>query len=689
MRANQIRRALCVMLLLSPGAAFSLGLGDIKLHSALNAPLDADIELVGAAPEEIASLKATLASRDTFARYGLDYPSFLSHVSLSKAKSAAGLDVLKVKSQESVTEPFVTLLVDVNWGRGRLVREYTLLLDPPVFTPGAAQVAQIAPPATAATRAGPIQREAPAAAPSTAPSTSPYTSPAPPPATSTAEAGAAQSYSVQRGDTLSAIAVRLAAQVGGASRDQMMMALYRGNPDAFEGSMNDLHSGAILRVPTADSLSSISSQAAATETRRQYSAWRARVSGSGSAGAGRLRLVAPSENGRGAGAASQDVKGLRDRVSLLEGELTESRRLLELKNAELADLQRRLRGGTGTAEPAAPTPATPKTPSLANTPKGTPAPAAAPVSEAPIPAAATPATPPAMAPETAAGQSAQAPAANPAASAATPANPAAPPPAASPPKTPRVLEQPTAEEPSFISSLWASVGSLVRDYWLVLVALLLGLLGFLGLRKFQAQRAESDAQLQPRYEMSEPPPPPPAPPARVVADDRAVASSASADTARLRRPDFSGAPEKGMLVEESGEREQPKPAAGTAQRGEDSLSGETGINLDHSDPLAEADFHMAYGLYDQAADLVRGAIKREPDRRDLKLKLVEVFFVWGNRTEFLTTARDLFQTRSQAASGEWEKIAIMGRQIAPDDALFAGAPAPGSGGDAEIGRAHV
>jgi pilus assembly protein FimV len=92
--------------------------------------------------------------------------------------------------------------------------------------------------------------------------------------------------------------------------------------------------------------------------------------------------------------------------------------------------------------------------------------------------------------------------------------------------------------------------------------------------------------------------------------------------------------------------------------------------LEQGDPLAEADFHMAYGLYDQAADLVKLAIQREPNRRDLKLKLLEVFFVWGNKDQFLQTARDLADTRDSAAPGEWEKIVIMGKQLAPEDALF-------------------
>jgi pilus assembly protein FimV len=96
------------------------------------------------------------------------------------------------------------------------------------------------------------------------------------------------------------------------------------------------------------------------------------------------------------------------------------------------------------------------------------------------------------------------------------------------------------------------------------------------------------------------------------------------------------------------------------------------MTIEQGDSLAEADFHMAYGLYDQAAELVKLAIAREPDRRDLRVKLLEVFFVWGNKDEFLAQARELATTRAESAPGEWEKIIIMGRQIAGGDALFTG-----------------
>ena len=155
------------------------------------------------------------------------------------------------------------------------------------------------------------------------------------------------------------------------------------------------------------------------------------------------------------------------------------------------------------------------------------------------------------------------------------------------------------------------------------------------------------------------------------------------DTQPLRAAQSRGT-RNAFVVEESGTHERPRllggndfsPAAAPRNvPADETISSETAINLDQGDPLAEADFHMAYGLYDQAADLVRIAIEREPERRDLKLKLLEIFFVWGNKDAFLQAARELAQPVTQRGPGEWEKIAIMGRQISPDDPMFTGARA--------------
>src|SRR5215472_3611943 len=139
MIAKRSSRALALLLAL-PSAAFALGLGDIRLLSPLNAPLEAEIDLVDVSPEEMATVQAQIASRDTFARYGLDWPPYLSGVQVKTVKTGDGREVIKLKSTDPISDPFLTLLVEVNWARGKLVREYTMLLDPPVFTPGHSQL---------------------------------------------------------------------------------------------------------------------------------------------------------------------------------------------------------------------------------------------------------------------------------------------------------------------------------------------------------------------------------------------------------------------------------------------------------------------------------------------------------------------------------------------------------------------
>jgi pilus assembly protein FimV len=140
-----------------------------------------------------------------------------------------------------------------------------------------------------------------------------------------------------------------------------------------------------------------------------------------------------------------------------------------------------------------------------------------------------------------------------------------------------------------------------------------------------------------------------------------------------------------FVVEESGEHKTPEFAApAEVKPADDTLSSDNAVNLDQGDPLAEADFHMAYGLYDQAADLVRIALEREPERRDLRLKLLEIYFVWGNKDAFLQTAKQLESTRDRAAPGEWDKIVIMGKQICPDEPMFTNSTGGGRGAAALV-----
>jgi pilus assembly protein FimV len=349
-----LQRLIALFLLACPTALFALGLGDIRLNSALNEPLDAEIELVGAAPDELTSLRATLANPEAFARYGLDRSAFLSKIEFKVGQGRDGRPALLVRSRESVPDPFLTLLVDVNWSRGRLLREYTMLLDPPVYTPGAEQAASApvsAPQAgeTESSRSGSVQR-APEPPAETAPPSGVSRAPEVP-----AEISAGSSYTVRNNDTLWRIASGLKP---GATSDvnRMMMAIYRSNPEAFSGNINDLHAGAILRLPNDTEFEAVGGSEASAEVRRQYAEWRANrgVAASEAPPGERLRLVTPTEGGEGAttqtGASGAESQALRDKVQQLQTQLDESRRLIQLKDDELAKLQQKL------GQPAQPAP---------------------------------------------------------------------------------------------------------------------------------------------------------------------------------------------------------------------------------------------------------------------------------------------------------------------------------------------
>ena len=119
---SAVRRVLLLSALMLPNALYALGLGEIHLHSALNQPFDADIDLVSAADEDLSTLRASLAPSDIFARYGIDKPAYLADFTFRVVRGPGGKDYLKVTSPRPVTEPFVTMLVAADWPRGRLLR---------------------------------------------------------------------------------------------------------------------------------------------------------------------------------------------------------------------------------------------------------------------------------------------------------------------------------------------------------------------------------------------------------------------------------------------------------------------------------------------------------------------------------------------------------------------------------------
>ena len=608
-------RVLISAILLAPAAAWALGLGEIRLGSALNEPLSAEIDLVAATPEELAALNAGLASPEVFARYGLDRPAFLTSLEFSVGRGQDGRSVLLVRSRDAITEPFVSFLVDVNWPRGRLLREYTVLLDPPAML--AAKDSPVAAPLAAPTTAPSAMPSAPLAP--TAPS-APTEAPEP---QATIPASTGSTYEVVSGDTLYEIAGAMSGG-GREATQKSMIAIFRANPEAFSGNINILRAGAILRVPSSDEVTGISTAEAASEVSQQNAAWRA---AGGGEDAGRLKLVTPPEGETDAAAAPGASDRVESQIGSLESDIEEQKRLLELRNQELADLQKKLADSRAKeAEAAQP----------------------APVPETPV----EPSGETAVAPED---------------DITTPAEPV---PAEAKPKPAKAKPAPAVDSgESFIDTL--------TDNWTILVgAAVLLLLGMLGFNFIRRRRDEDVDGALKNFEM-----PPSAPIPTETMRLRAIATG-DRTAEMVRPPVFEDDDDDQDIVVEERPVARPKTEVSRPSPGhEETISAEAALDLDQADPLAEADFHMAYGLYDQAVDLVRMALQKSPDRNDLKLKLAEIHFVAGDTNQFLTVARDL--KRTLGTGGDWDRIVIMGRQLAPDEPMFAGA-VQGSGVDLSL-----
>src|SRR6056297_1899530 len=655
---GRLAGATLILLLAWSGTAQALGLGDIRLESALNEPFRAEIELLSVTPEELEGLTVQLAPTETFRRYGIDRPSFLSGFRFEIRQLSGDRGVVRITSREPVTEPFVTFLAEAVWPRGRLLREYTVLLDPPTFASEetAEQPAPVRAPAAPAERspdAGSIRR-------------------APEPRQTSAGLDAGDTYRVPRNETLWGIAQRV--RPSGLTINQVMVALYENNPEAFDGNINRLREGAVLRIPSDDAMYGINRSEAVAEVSRQNQAWQGGESGS-------LRLVPPDESPEtaptagtaagttGAGAAGGASAAEAERLRRLEAELAERERLLAIKDQELARLRQQL----ASREDAAQTP-----PAAAGDEAVTAAPgvdleaegeAAADAGGGEIFAEAEPE--PATAAE---GDETAAEEEQPAAREPAPAR-----------TTPAVVTTDREDEGGIMGLLGGLLGSIWTYVGLGVVVIALLLLVLARRRGGEAEDSTGTWEaLDDDFEDDE----------EREATERLRALASDDDSILVvekeEEPSGTGAAAAaagaGAAAVAAGAAaradEQPDTGASGSYSLEDTFSSETAINLDQSDPLAEADFHMAYGLYDQAADLMRNAIAADPDRTDLKAKLAEVYFVWGNKDAFVDAAENLHDALGGEAGerdSDWDKIVIMGQQIAPDHELFAGAAAAGGG----------
>ncbi|WP_460418514.1 FimV/HubP family polar landmark protein [Pseudomonas sp. microsymbiont 2] len=564
LRIRKLVLAIAAASALTSGVANALGLGELTLKSAQNQPLDAEIELLDVRDLTAAEMAPSLASPEEFAKAGVAFPPYLEDLTFTPVINPNGKSVLRVTSSKALPEPVVKFLVQVMWPQGRLLRDYSVLLDQAQAQGSQASQASIAP------------------------------------AVSTG------SYTTRRRDTLWQIAAR---NTHGGSIQQTMVAIQALNPDAFIGNnINQLKTGQVLRLPDQQQVQSIPQAEANREVAEQYAAWRegrrlgprARqldATRRGEAGAApsriaqgdNLRLVSPGGKGAAGDAKAlndklavaqesldtsrRDNDELKSRMSDLQSQLDKLQRLIELKNDQLARLE--AQGATPAQPPATALP-------------GEPAPA-----QPAVNAQLTPAEP-VVSPAPAAADTAPQQAAT---------------------------DAPASEEPGLLDQLSGNpllLGLIAGSSFLVLLLLLL----LLARKRKAQQEAEKHLRMaRALAEEGERGPDLDLPPSSfeglevsapsVTLAPAVVAASAAAAVAAEK-------PVPAAPVEEPASAADPRAAL-----------------------LAEVDESLARGRLNHAADLLEAAVASEPQRSDLRLKLMEVYARQGDQDAFAGQERKL------------------------------------------------
>ena len=583
--------------------AHAAGLGKLSVMSALGQPLKAEIELLSVTKEELSGISAQLASRELFRQARIDRPMTLNGLEFEVAQRASGQPVIRISSATPMADPFLDLLIELNWNTGRIIREYTILLDPPSET-RVSQQASTKPAAPTSTTAP--AKDATAADAAKAPAEA-VKEPSKPVAK--APAAAPSRYGpVKSGETLRGIAGRVKGSE--VTLEQMMAGLYMANKSAFiSNNMNMLKQGAVLNVPTAESVHLQASPAQAISMIQkhvdEWHAYRGKVAdvaaeapeSRADAAATGGKITPKVEDKSSASAAPKDVlklsKGepagsakadprIQERLQALEEELAAKARALQESNDRVSQLEQTVKDLQKLLELKAQEAASQPAPVV------------------------TPAAP----------------------EAAEPATPAAP--AAEPEVKPAPAPvTPMAEEESWYSSFLKNpiyIGG-------VLAALLLsGLLWMMvsGNRRKQGLNKFEDSIMTGGEFKS----------GAVFNTGGATPTVGAANT------------EGSMLLTDF------------------SRLGLGAIDTHEVDPIAEAEVYMAYGRDAQAEEILKEALDKDSSRHEIALKLLEIYAARKDPLAFETTASELYAGLGGQDTPVWQRAAEMGREIDPDNPLY-------------------
>ncbi len=666
-----------------PTVSHALGLGDIQSNSHLNQPFKGKIPVLSASPSEVKSMRIRIASPEVFNRVGIDRPAFLNSIRF-RPIIENGRPVILVSSTQPIREPFVNFLLEVNWSKGQLLKEYTALLDPPVLMqPGSA---------IASNRAGvrpepgyDVGYNRPAAQQQArrqqqrrivrAPARRPAIRHAAPNRHVAAAPARSRTYRVRRGDTLFKVAKKLGYR--GVRTEQMMMALFEANPKAFHrNNVNILRKGALMKRPPIQHAKSISYRAAKRQLALQTKAWkeyRSELAAKSGKSGKSSRVASNNQSARsrtmdkaGKGADYQfkvsgskggvvtdsNVSGnatvaelkkqltlaseslasktnenseLKSRVAELESLLRKKNRLITIKSEQLSELQARLGGATPKAAAAGVS----KTAVVESIDEGTEI--AGIVDNQP---------------------------GNEAGQVVRPA-PATPEPVEAPvEEAPQVA--PETAEPVTAASQGDDEGLLgmLADPTLIAGGLGAGglLLGGLWFMKRRKEKDAFDEEELENFDLG-------------MNEDSAFADASAADN------------HSPLTAEADAQSEE----FTTADFGKDNMFADTtpkAVDQDMSPEgeskeeniLQEADVYLVYGLHDQAESELRKAIDEEPDNLAYRAKLIENFKAAGDKEAFEKEARIFSEMKGADKDKYWEKITQWGKELMPESNLFSGKP---------------
>jgi pilus assembly protein FimV len=659
-----VAAAAIALLGLSTTGAMALSLGRITVMSALGEPLRAEIDVPDINAEEAASLKASVAGPDAFVAAGLEFNPAMSSVQTSLKRRADGRAFIALSSDRAINEPFVDMILETSWASGRIVRDYTMLFDPPALR----KAAPVPAPTLAQTNAAPASTATPT--PTRAPAATAQATPDATPVAAAAESKApakaakaaktdkpakvvkqtpsvaptpraadvpaapvdsASQVTIKSGDTASKIASRTKA--AGVSLDQMLVALLRANPDAFvRENVNRIRSGAVMTIPTAEQAQSVSA-AEATQTvvahSKDFNAYRRGLASNaptaevGTAARKASGAVQAQVEDKKPAAATPDKltlskgavqsKANEDKIAKERAKKDAADRAAEIaKNTAELEKIRKASAASAAAEAAkAAAAAAAESKKAAAAPSGvtvapiaTPAPAITAPIEATAPAAV------ASVPEVAASEPVDA--------ASTPVVTAAP---AAPMVAP--ISNPY-EEPSLVEEL-------LENAWIPAAAG--GLLALLGGFAFwrMRQRKKNASQMDSSFLES-----------------------------RLQPDSFFGA-SGGQRVDTNSEM------SGT---GSSMVYSASQLDAaDDVDPVAEADVYLAYGRDLQAEEILKEAARINPGRLAIHTKLLEIFAKRRDTKNFETTAAQAFKLTGNN-NPDWIRICGIGLDLDPTNPLY-------------------